>query len=82
MMQLVTSALALLSAFLFPYPLTILLTLVASSLFPPIGLLIGVLVDALYYPGVGYPLGILMGIGASAFGLFVHRFAKARIMNA
>ena len=75
-------ATAILSALLFPYPYTVLLTVIASVAFPPTGLLVGVLVDALYYTGTGLPLGLLMGLGASIFGFVVHRFVKARIMDA
>ena len=74
---------AFLSAFLFPYPFTVLLSFGAALIFPPLGVVIGVLVDVLYFaPGVSaWPHAVLIGLLVSLIALVVRRFVRTRIIG-
>ena len=73
------SLLPFISAFFFPYPLTLALTLVAGFAFPPMALAAGIFIDLLYYAG-GIPLGTLAGATAALVAYFVRQFVRTRIM--
>lgn len=83
MIRSILSVFALLSPFLFPYPVTIILSAAASVFFPPIGFLAGLVADVLYYtPSASIvPVAALLGLSISVAGLFVRRFFKARIIG-
>jgi hypothetical protein len=72
---------ALLSPFVFPYPVTILLSSIASFYLPFIGLVVGILSDILYLEGGKLPLASLIGLSISLIAILVHRFIKARIIG-
>ncbi|MDB5265120.1 MAG: hypothetical protein JWN64_691 [Parcubacteria group bacterium] len=76
-------AFALLSAFFFPWPVTLIVTLVASYFMPPVALGIGVLCDLLYFvPGPGqYPMATILGVVGLVFMFLVQGFVKTRIMG-
>ena len=83
MIRIIVVLLALLSPFIFPWPLTLALVALASCFVPLAGILAGVLADAAYYSkgAALFPLATLAGIGACCLGLIVHRFVKARIIT-
>ncbi len=83
MMRFVLIALAVLSPFLFPYPVTLALSFVASLFYPPLALVVGILTDLLYYvPSVApLPLAVLTGLALSIAAFFMQRFLKTRIMG-
>ncbi len=75
---------ALLSPFLFPFPVTLLLMFAAATFLPVAALVVGILVDVLYYsPEASFlPVGVLSGAVLALLGLLVRRFVKARIISA
>lgn len=75
---------ALLSSFLFPYPMTLVLSFAASVYVPWIAFMIGLMNDALYLvPHDGrIPTATILGALVSLSALVVRRFIKARIMSA
>ena len=79
----VLAAAAVLSVFLFPYPLTLLLSFLASLYLTPVALVVGILADLVYFaPGAApVPFMSLLGGGLSVLALLVRRFVKARIMS-
>ncbi|MGB4076468.1 MAG: hypothetical protein WBK28_02070 [Minisyncoccia bacterium] len=83
MIRFVTIAFALLSPFLFPFPLTVVLGFGAALFFPPTALFAGVLTDFLYLtPGASFaPYGTLTGVAVSVLALFLRRFAKERLLR-
>lgn len=76
-------ALALLSPFFFPWPVTLVLGFVAATFLPPVALLVGALSDALYYiPGASVvPLATLVGLCGMGLATVVHQFVKTRIIH-
>lgn len=78
MLRSLTSALAFLAAFWFPWPLTAVLAFGASLLLPPVALAVGILVDLLY--AWRMPWGTILGAFGSLLAYLVRRFVKARIM--
>lgn len=80
-MRYVFLALALLSIFFFPYPLTVLLSFVASLYVPIAGLLIGILADLVYYTphASSLPLATMYGAAASLLAYILRRFVRARL---
>ncbi len=75
--------LAVLSLFIFPWPLTIAFMFCAGLVFPPAPLFIGVFADFVYYPGFGtgvWPHATLIGFGLSVITYSVQHFVKTRIM--
>ena len=81
MIRIVTIILALVSPFIFPWPLTVLITLVAAYFFPGIALVVGALMEALYGT-LGIPYALILGALGFGSAIFVQRFVKARIMGA
>lgn len=83
MLRLTALALAALSLFLFPWPVSLALMLLASLLFPPAGPLLGVLGDVLYFmPGSApAPYFLLWGLVCFGIALLVQRFVKTRIIG-
>ncbi len=63
--------LAVVSAFLFPWPLTLVLALISAISEPLVPLAVGMLIDTLYYSG-GWPLGTILGALATSIALFIH----------
>jgi len=74
---------ALVSFFLFPYPLTLVLSFGASLVIPWIAVVIGLLYDAVFFTSFegSVPTASLLGAGASFLALLVRRFIKARIIT-
>ena len=74
---------ALLSPFLFPFAVTLVLVAAASIVFPPIALISGIVTDLAYYtPGASFlPVASISGLLISVVALFVRRFLKARIIG-
>lgn len=73
----------MLSVFILPWTITILLMFGAGLVFPPAPFFIGILVDFLYYPGFGtgiWPHGTLIGLVISVLTYGVQHFVKTRIM--
>lgn len=83
MSRIMTSLIALISLFIFPWQVALVAILAASLVVPPAGLLLGLVGDLVYYsPGVAFaPYFTLFGIGSFALSLLVHRFVKTRIME-
>jgi len=84
MMRIAAAGIALLSLFLFPWPVSLALIAVAALFLPLSGIILGALFDALYLaPGAAFlPYMTLYGLAATAAALLVHRFLKTRIMDA
>ncbi len=82
-MRIVVPAIALLSVFWFPWPLTLILLFAASLFVPLSGLLIGVLADVVYGASLvsGIPYGTLAGIIAFVVGTLLQRYGKAHLHN-
>ena len=80
-MRIVVPAIALLSVFWFPWPLTLILLFVASLFVPLSGLLIGVLADVVYGASLvsGIPYGTVAGIIAFVVGILLQRYGKAHL---
>lgn len=78
-----TSLIALISLFIFPWQVALVAILAASLMVPPAGLLLGLIADLVYYsPGAAFmPYFTLYGIFSFALSLLVHRFVKTRIME-
>ena len=74
---------ALISLFMFPWPVSLAAILVASLALPVAGLFLGVFADILYFvPGAAFmPYMTVWGIGSCIAALLVHRFVKTRIMD-
>lgn len=83
MMRILFSLLAIASAFLFPYPATLILSFVAGLFVPVIPLIVGILVDLYYHvPGASpLPFATLIGASVSIAAVLVRRFVKARIID-
>ena len=83
MMRILLCALALVSPFLFPWPVTVALVFIIALLVPPISFFAGLLTDAAYYAsGNGaLPLATLLGALGFIVAVFVHRFIKTRIIS-
>lgn len=75
--------LALLSIFLFPWPLTIAVVLFASFFMPPVSLIAGILSDTLYLAphAAAFPYATILGIIGFLIALGVHQFVKTRIIG-
>jgi hypothetical protein len=72
--------LSIVSLFVFPWILTILLMFGAGLVFPPAPFFIGILADFLYYPGHGWYSASLTGLLISVITFGVQHFVKTRIM--
>ncbi len=82
-MRIVFTGLALVSAFVFPYLLTLLLSFMAGLFVPAAPLIVGVLIDLHYHaPGASaVPFATLIGAVLSIAAALVRRFIKARIID-
>ena len=82
-MRAMTSLIALMSLFIFPWQVALVAILAASLMVPPAGLALGPIADLVYYsPGAAFmPYFTLFGILSFAVSLLVHRFVKTRIME-
>lgn len=82
-MRAMTSLLALLSLFIFPWQVALVAILAASLMVPPAGLALGLIADLVYYtPGAAFaPYFTLFGVLSFGLSLLVHRFVKTRIME-
>lgn len=83
MMRILSLCAAMISPFLFPFPLTLMLMALAGYFFAPAPLLVGILTDILYYvPDASpLPLGFLAGAGIALSAYAVRQFVKTRIMH-
>lgn len=75
---------AFVSLFMLPVVVSALVVACAALAFPPAGIALGMLYDVLYSGSLGttIPYGTLFGVLATGLSLLVHRFIKARIMDA
>lgn len=80
-LRVVLAVAAVLSVFLFPWPLTILLTLIAGFFWPPIALAVGILYELFYAPGTTLPWALIIGVIGTIILLFVQEFVKTRIIG-
>jgi len=82
-MRAMTSLLALISLFIFPWHVALVAIFIASLMVPPAGLALGLIADLVYYsPGAAFaPYFTLFGIASFCVSLLVHRFVKTRIME-
>lgn len=78
--SLVSFPLAILSLFIFPWEVTLLLMTAAALSVPPSAILVGVLADILYYPGIGLPAGVLWGAALYIAASGVRHIVKTRIL--
>lgn len=83
LLRLIVPAFALVSLFIFPWPVSLVGILAASFLLPPAGIALGILMDLLYYlPGTAFfPYFTLYGAFATGLALLVRRFVKTRIIE-
>ncbi len=83
MMRWTLIGLALVSPFVFPWPLVALLALAAAFVSPLMPLAVGTLTDALYYShtSAAVPWGIILGAIAVLITLGVRRFLETSIMR-
>lgn len=84
MTRIASSVFALISLFIFPWPVSLALIAAAAFLFPASGIALGVLADILYYsPDVAFlPYFSIYGALLTGLSLLVRRFVKTRIMEA
>lgn len=73
--------LGVLSIFVFPWMITVVLMAVASLTLPPSALFLGALLDVFYYPGIGIPVGVTYGLLLMAVGWGVRHVLKTRILR-
>lgn len=71
---------AVLSIFLFPWPLVFVLALLGSYVFAPTALIMGVLVDAIYAPS-GLFHATMAGFVVTLLALGVQAFVKRNIIG-
>jgi hypothetical protein len=71
----------LISVFVFPWPLTVVLALAAGLFWPPFTIIIGGLYDLVYAPSFGFPWWFAGSIVAAVVLHFVQQFLKTRIMS-
>ena len=83
MMRAMTSLIALIALFIFPWQVALVAIVGASLMVPPAGLALGLIADLVYYsPGAAFaPYFTLFGILSFGLSLLVHRFVKTRIME-
>ncbi len=83
MMRIGSVAVAFISLFVFPWPVSFALILVASVFMPLAGVTLGILSDLLYFvPGSAFvPYGSLFGLVCTVGSLLMQRFVKTRIMG-
>ena len=73
---------AVISVFILPPFVTVVLAAAGSLLFPPTALAIGLLADALYLPQGSLPYASLLGLSGTAVAILMRRFMKTRIIGA
>jgi len=80
MMRIATFAIAFVSLFVFPWPVSYALILLASIFLPLAGVALGILLDLVYFvPGSAFvPYGSLFGLLCTVLSLLVQRFVKTR----
>ncbi len=81
MMRAVLIGLSVVSLFVFPWPLTLVLGFVTSLLVPPVAFVLGVAAELLY-GAHGVPYAVIVGAVLSVVAFFVRGFVKARIIDA
>ena len=83
MIRIFFAALAILSVFFFPWPLTVAVVLIAACFVPAISLVAGLLSDLLYYAPHAHmvPFSTLLGLVGFGIGFGVHQFFKTRIIG-
>lgn len=83
MIRIATFAIAFVSLFVFPWPVSYALILLASIFLPLAGVALGILLDLVYFvPGSAFvPYGSLFGLLCTVFSLLMQRFVKTRIMG-
>ncbi|MEO6536159.1 MAG: hypothetical protein ABIT47_00565 [Candidatus Paceibacterota bacterium] len=72
--------LSIISVFVFPWSLTMVLMIASGLVFPPAPFFVGILADVLYYSGHGLPHATLIGLFISVITFGVQHFVKTRIM--
>ncbi|MDQ1299860.1 MAG: hypothetical protein QG636_528 [Patescibacteria group bacterium] len=83
MIRAMTSLIALISLFIFPWQIALVAIFAASLMVPPAGLALGLIADLVYYsPEAAFmPYFTLFGLLSSVLSFLVHRFVKTRIME-
>jgi hypothetical protein len=83
MLRYALPAFALLSLFLFPWPLGVAAIFLSAGFAPASGILLGVSADLIHFaPGAyAFPYASALGACATLAGFVVQRFVKARIMG-
>lgn len=72
---------ALLSPFMFPSAVSLLLAAVAAFYTPFAALAVGILHDLLYLPSGAFPMGVVIGTLGTFLALVVRRFVKTSIIG-
>lgn len=79
-MRIALVLLSILSLFMFPWPMTLVLGFSASLFFPPVALVLGVATEFLY-GAHGMPYAVLVGAVLSIVAYVLRGFVKERIMD-
>jgi hypothetical protein len=83
MIRIATFAIAFVSLFIFPWPVSFVAIALASIFLPFAGVALGVLADLIYFvPGSAFlPYASLFGLFCTVLSLLMQRFVKTRIMG-